>query len=437
MPFFHHQTDELRELKPSEKSIIFLIIIGSSLACFDFIAHIYFIEYIFQAFFPSQLPDWLKILSILGIVTSSYIFRLVGGMIIADIGDRFGRRQMLIFSWAMIAFSTLSIALLPTYQHIGSLALMLFLLLRLIQGFAFGGVIPISWVYVAEQVPRSHIGLASGALMAGLVLSIILNSILIHSLTKLLTLAQMIDYGWRIPFLIGGLGSFLVLMLRRHLTETPVWLNAKRQQKIVRGYPLRVIFRKYRYGLCTTFLLAWFTVSLFSIVLLLLPNIGEIYFDIESNVINIASGLGAFFMILGCVTFGYLADRINSGTLLMVGCTALITSSLVFFNYINNGSDYLFLGYAFLGFCSGIIGMIPSICIRLFPAEVRFSGISFCYNMTYVLTSILTALLVGYATAYLSFIPLLYMVFICVIMIIVGLYLNNLHGLYRMEKYDN
>ena len=87
-----------------------------------------------------------------------------------------------------------------------------------------------------------------------------------------------------------------------------------------------------------------------------------------------------------------------------------------------------------MGFFAGIIGIIPSICIRLFPVGVRMSGVAFCYNVAYAITGALTPYLLNYFSTKVSYTALLYTVFLCILGAILGVLITNLHGLYRLEK---
>lgn len=303
----------------------------------------------------------------------------------------------------------------------------------MIQGFAFGGEVPASWVYLSEHLPRSHIGIGCGLLIGGFILSVLCNNLLFGFLSATLTDEQMLAFGWRIPFVIASLGTVVAVIIRSPLTETKVWQYAKKQQQLVKKFPLKVALKNHHFAMFTTLALSWFTSSLFIVILMIMPSLTLLYQDMDSRVLSLANNLAGIFGAIGAIAFGYMTDRFNSGKVLIVGSIALAISSFVCYSHLQNSDEWIFLGYILVGFCFGVIGIIPSICVRLFPVEVRFSGISFCYNVAYAVTGITTPLLLGYATTQVSLAPALYIIFICVIGVLVGLFLTNLQGLHRIE----
>lgn len=436
MPFFTNRNNELRILNTAEKQIIYLTIFGSFFSCLDFTVYVFFKEVISSAFFPENLPDWLKEVSFWGVVASGYVFRPIGGIVLGDYGDRYGRKPILMLSLGILSISTLAIGLLPSFAQVGIFAPLALIAFRCIQGFAYGAEVPASWVYVAEHLPRTHIGVVCSMVISSTIVSLLFCNFLYHFLASMLKLEDMVSFGWRLPFILGSIGTVIAIMLRKRLPETKVWLQAYAKGKTVSRLPIRVAFAKYRYGVFTTLMLSWFISSLFIIVLLIIPNISIGYLDMESRVMNIANGLGTLFGALGAVVFGVLADRFNVGKVLIAGCIALAIISITFFHHADASGELVFLLYSILGFCFGVIGVVPSIFVQLFPVEVRFSGVSFCYNITYGFTGALTPILLGIATTYLSLAPALYIVFICVIGIMAGIFLTNLQGLHGIEDHE-
>lgn len=434
MPFFNESSEELRTLSGFEKNIIALTVLGGFFACFDFTVYFFFSDAINKAFFPNASNNWLQSTGFILLLIIGYVSRPLGGIIMADFGDRLGRRKVLLISLITLAFSTLLIALLPTYDQIGITAVVLLLILRVIQGFGFGAEVPASWVYLAEHMPRRHIGLALGTLVSMFVLSTLLANVLSNLLSSMLTPKELESYGWRIPFILGALGTFFSIALRYRMRETPSWLMAKREQLLVTKTPLRLAFAQNRYGMLMTFALSWFTSSIFIIVLLIIPELALRYFDAPTNLMAFSNGMGIFFAALGAVIFGYLADRYNTGKVFFIGCILLAASSWLFFTTLKNSNELLLLTYAIMGFFAGIIGIIPSICIRLFPVGVRMSGVAFCYNVAYAITGALTPYLLNYFSTKVSYTALLYTVFLCILGAILGMLITNLHGLYRLEK---
>lgn len=111
---------------------------------------------------------------------------------------------MFTLSILLMAVPTLVIGILPTYSSVGTLAPVLLLLMRLLQGAAIGGEVPGAWVFVAEHVPERRTGIACGTLTAGLTAGILLGSVVATLVNSVLSQDIVYDYGWRFPFLLGG-----------------------------------------------------------------------------------------------------------------------------------------------------------------------------------------------------------------------------------------
>lgn len=434
MPFFHDANEEFRDLNHYEKNVIYLTVFGGFFACFDFTVYFYFNDIINQAFFPDNMSESLKSVCFLLLILLGYVSRPLGGIILGDLGDRYGRKPVLLYSLLLVGSSSLLIACLPTYEQIGSAAMILMVMLRLAQGFGYGAEVPASWVYLAEHMPRRQLGAVCGWLVSGLILSALMGNILSVMLPNILNPDEMLAYGWRIPFVIASVGTLFAVVLRLKLEETPIWASAKNRNRLIKRLPLRTALLKYRYGSVMSFGLSWFTASVYLLCFLLLPMLGVQFFEVDASLMAISNGMGIFFGALGAVVFGYLADRFNPGRVFTLGCIGLALASIMFFVSLKQSSELLLLNYAILGFFSGVIGIIPSVCVRLFPVHVRQSGISFSYNVTYAITGALLPMALVYFSHKLMLSPVLYLVFTCVIGVIMGILLTNLNGLYRMEE---
>jgi hypothetical protein len=99
-------------------------------------------------------------------------------------------------------------------------------------------------------------------------------------------------------------------------------------------------------------------------------------------------------LTIGCIVFGLLADRFGAARILMLGCAALLVATYALYIGLGRSPQHLDSLYALAGFCVGVVGVIPTVLVRAFPAAVRFSGISFAYNIAYAIFGGLTPLFV-------------------------------------------
>ena len=220
-----HDSDirHARPLNRQDIKTLLLASLGGALEFYDFVIFVYFANSIGKLFFPPDMPAWLKDLQTYGIFAAGYLARPVGGIVMAHFGDMLGRKRMFTLSVFLMAVPTLLVGLLPTYSALGYGAPILLLVLRILQGAAIGGEVPGAWVFVSEHVPAKRVGMACGMLTGGLTSGILLGSLAATAVNVNLAPEQVLDYGWRIPFLLGGLLGLLAVYLRSYLQETPVF----------------------------------------------------------------------------------------------------------------------------------------------------------------------------------------------------------------------
>ena len=198
-----------RQLTANAYKTLWLATLGGCLEFYDFIIFVFFAKIIGDLFFPPEIPDWVRQFQTFGIFAAGYLARPIGGVLMGHAGDLRGRKQMFTLGIFLMGLSTLGIGLLPTYTNLGIWAPILLLLFRILQGVAVGGEVPGAWVFVSEHVPYSRVGLACGILTGGLTGGILLGSLVATGFNLLMSPAQTAAYGWRIPFLIGGLFGLL------------------------------------------------------------------------------------------------------------------------------------------------------------------------------------------------------------------------------------
>jgi len=289
-----------------------------------------------------------------------------------------------------MAVPTLGMGLLPTYAQFGALAPLLLLLLRILQGAAIGGEVPGAWVFVSEHVPERHTGFAVGTLTAGLTAGILLGSLVATGINTALTPAEVHQYGWRIPFLLGGGFGLFAVYLRRFLEETPVFQELRATRALSQELPLKVIVREHFPALLLAMLLTWVLSAAIVVVILFTPTYLQTVFKLGPPVALQANSVAIVGLTGGCLFFGWLTDRVGSKWALFAGSLALLAASSYFYRSLPLEGSALFTAYGIAGLCVGSIGVIPFLLVRAFPAHIRFSGLSFSYNLAYAIFGGLT-----------------------------------------------
>jgi MFS family permease len=404
-----------RALNRSEVRTLTLAALGGALEYYDFIIFVFLAAPIGQLFFPPDTPDWLRLLQTWSLFAAGYLARPLGGVIMAHFGDRSGRKRMFMLSVLLMAVPTLLIGLLPTYADIGYAAPLALLLLRLLQGAAVGGEVPGAWTFVAEHVPERRVGFACGTLTAGLTVGILLGSLIAGVVNKVYNAAELQAWAWRIPFLIGGVFGFLAVFLRQLLAETPVFEELRRRRALVEGMPLKVVLAGHGRAVVVVMLLTWVLTAGIVVVILMTPTLLAQMYSLAPARTLAANTWATLALCVGCVAFGLLADRIGAARALLVGCPLLLVAVYALYLGVGANPDALPVLYALAGFCVGVVGVIPTLLVAAFPAEVRFSGISFAYNVAYAVVGGVTPLIVAALVKSTALAPAHYVAALCLL----------------------
>ncbi len=382
-------------LSRNDYRTLLLSALGGALEFYDFVIFVFFAALIAKLFFPQDMPDWLRQLQTFGIFAAGYLARPLGGIVMAHFGDTLGRKQMFMLSILLMSLPTLAIGLLPTYAAIGVWAPLLLLLLRIMQGAAIGGEVPGAWVFVSEHVHARHVGVACGILTAGLTGGILLGSLVATSMHQLYMPEALLARGWRMPFILGGLFGLISVWLRQWLHETPVFREMQTRQKLASELPLKAVIRDHRASVILTMVMTWLLSAAIVVMILMTPVLVQKLYAVPAVAALQANSIATLALSLGCISFGALSDRFGAGRVLMAGCAMLGYTAMLFYHELSVSQEHIDSLYALCGFFVGVIGVVPSVAVRAFPPEVRFSGLSFSYNVAYAVFGGLTPVLVS------------------------------------------
>jgi len=409
-----------------------LAALGGALEIYDFIIFVFFALTLSQLFFPPEMPEWLRLLQSFGIFVTGYLARPLGGILMAHFADRLGRKRVFSLSILMMALPCLLIGLMPTYALIGYWAPLLLLGLRILQGAAVGGEVPSAWVFVAEHAPPGHRGYALGVLQAGLTFGYLLGALTATWLAKVFSPAEILDYAWRLPFLLGGVFGVIGVWLRRWLSETPVFMALHAQRRDMAELPLRAVLREHRQSLLPAALLTCVLTSAVVVLVVITPTVMQQRFGMSAMHTFALSSVGIVFLNIGCVLAGMLVDRIGAWRgVILYSLLLPLGIGLLYASLIGHWLPTA-VAYAIAGLACGIVGVVPSVMVGLFPANIRVSGISFTYNIAYALWASTTPLLLIALMPWSPWVCLGY----CVVMGTVGLLTAAFFGLRRGMQVD-
>jgi MHS family alpha-ketoglutarate permease-like MFS transporter len=356
--------------------------IGNLVEWFDWYSYSVFALYFSATFFPKNDPT-AQLLNTAGIFAIGFLMRPIGGWFFGSIADKVGRKKSMTLSVLLMSFGSLLIALTPGYSSIGIAAPLLLLVARLLQGLSVGGEYGVSATYLSEMATRERRGFFSSfqyvTLIGGQLLALSVQLILQR---VLLTEEQLQTWGWRIPFVIGALLSFVALYLRSNLAETEVFLKEKvtddkkgTLQELLK-HP-RAILKVI--GLTAGGTLAFYTYTTYMQKFLV-------------NTVNLSkeqSTLVTFFSLLIYAIlqpfFGLLSDKIGRKPLLLgfgvLGTLFTVPLLNALSQTTTPGGAFVFMLLALL-IVSGYTSINAVVKAELFPAEIRALGVGLPYALT-------------------------------------------------------
>ena len=213
------------------KRVVAATVAGNALEFYDFVTYAFFAVYIGKTFFPASTPLGSLLLSV-AVFGVGFFARPVGGVLIGAFADRAGRRPAMLLTIALITIGTLGLALTPSYESIGLAAPIIVVLCRLIQGLALGGEVGPSSAFLIESAPPAQRGLYASWQLASQGAAGLVAGVFGLVLTSSLSPAEMLAWGWRVPFMVGLLLVPLAIYLRHNMPET---LHAAPAQAINSG----------------------------------------------------------------------------------------------------------------------------------------------------------------------------------------------------------
>lgn len=255
--------------KDKRKTAIAAGVIGNIMEWYDFALYGYMASILSTLFFPSGNPT-AALLATYGVFAAGSIMRPLGSVFFGWLGDTVSRSTAMFISVAMMAFPTVVLGLLPTYQTWGLAAPVLLVIIRLVQGLSFGGEFSSSVTYLVETSPVDKRGLSGSYANVGSIAGMLLGSGMAAMTTNLLPSDQVHAWGWRLPFLFGAVLGIFAIWLRRHMPKSSHF--QKHDNERADTSPLKEAFTDNFRETLQAVLLASSYGALFYISLVFLPN---------------------------------------------------------------------------------------------------------------------------------------------------------------------
>jgi MFS transporter, MHS family, proline/betaine transporter len=360
--------------RPTLTRVIVAASLGNALEWFDFLVYGYFAVTISKVFFPSA-NETASLLATLGTFSVSFLVRPIGAILIGAYTDRAGRKAGLTLSILLMVVGTTMTAVMPGYATIGLAAPILILVARVLQGFSVGGEFGSAVTFLAEQTAGRK-GFVASWQWASTGITGALASAFGILLTSILSPEQLVEWGWRVPFLFGILVGPVGLYIRRRLDETPEYVEIKPTRT-----PVRDVLREHPIE-CLLAMGAAVVSNSSAYIILYIPTYAMKELHLPQVTGFTATFVGA--VILGIVSpcAGHLSDKF--------GRSGLLTGTAWLFFLTTYPVFYLMVAYPSLataifaaGWLSlvkaGYSGVLPSQLAELFPTRVRGIGVSLSF----------------------------------------------------------
>jgi MHS family shikimate/dehydroshikimate transporter-like MFS transporter len=352
-------------------------VIGTIMEWYDFFIFAAAAALVFPAlFFPEREPLTGTLLAF-GTYGLGFFARPVGGIIFGNLGDKIGRKTVLVMTLLLMGIATTLIGVLPTFERLGLWAAVLLIALRILQGLGAGAEFGGAVIMAAEYSPQGKRGLYASLPCTGVAIGLLLSSG-VFSLFAALPEEQFLAWGWRVPFLLSIVVVAVGLYVRLRILETPVFSQVKETNTEV-GIPVLEVVRSQPRNLLVAigarfsengnaYIIQTFTLTYVATQLGMSDNVAL-------RGVLIASAIGIFTIPL----FGALSDRVGRRPVYMFGSAFLALFSFPFFWLLNTETSVLIWLAIVLANSVGVYSMFSpqaAYFAELFDTRVRYSGLA-------------------------------------------------------------
>lgn len=354
--------------------------VGNLMEWYDFALYGFFAPVISGLFFPNERA-LVALIATFGIFAAGFVMRPLGGLIFGFIGDRFGRSVVLVLSTIMMGSATFCLGLLPTHGQIGFWAPVLLVVVRLVQGLSVGGEFSGSVTYMVETSPLHKRGLSGSWANVGSMVGTLLGSGFAALMESSLSPRAMLEWGWRLPFLAGGVLAVGAYFLTRRLPDSPHMSYHEEQHQA--DSPLREIFHRNRRETLLAILFAAGYGVLFYLPLVYLPTYAHAVGGFDNGRALWINALGLLITIPLIPLSGWLSDHFWRRRTMIVALNLSVAAAAVPL-FILSRQGLVGLAVAQLIFAAMVsvpMGTAPALMVELFPVSDRLTGYSLAYNL--------------------------------------------------------
>lgn len=357
------------------RKAIYAATIGNVMEWYDFGVFGYLAGSLALNFFPKTDPS-AALLNTFLVFGVGLVFRPLGGIVIGRMGDTRGRKPALVLTILLMALGTVIIGVLPTYASIGVAAPALLLVARLLQGFSTGGEWGGATAFMAEWSEPGRRGFYTSFQQMSVAGGSLLGVGFAALLTSTIGSDAINDWGWRIPFLVGGLFGPIGLWLRREVDETPPY------RAVVADRDMREASTWKHAAQAFGFTILW-TVA-FYVFLTYMPTYTRTQLHLTPAESLWASTASLLALVVLVPMMGALSDRIGRKKLLLTSCALCFVMPVPAFYALTNGASFAGVVLIQIGFAAAISlfsGAGPAAIAEIFPTRGRSTWMSSSYAL--------------------------------------------------------
>ncbi|MBR8005005.1 MFS transporter [Burkholderia vietnamiensis] len=359
--------------------------IGNFVEWFDFAAYGFLATILTREFFPSGDPT-IGLLKTFAVFAVAFAFRPLGGLVFGVIGDRIGRKRTLALTILMMAGSTTLIGLLPTYASIGYWAPLLLTIIRCVQGFSAGGEYAGACAYVMEHAPRRRRAFFGSFVPVSTFSSFACAAVVAYLLESSLSSQAMIDWGWRVPFLIAAPVGLIGVYLRVNLNETPAFQALEGKHDVAHA-PLMETLRSQSWNILKLGAFVSVTALSFYTFTTYFSTYLQVAGHLSRGTSLLVTVLALFFAAALCPVAGFFSDLV--GRRATIATTGLFIIVSVYPAFSLGGSGVLsqsLLGVALLAIGAVVSGVVTApLMSEVFATKTRYTASAITYNLAYTI----------------------------------------------------
>jgi MFS family permease len=366
-----------------ERKVLAGTLVGTTIEWYDFFIFAQLTATLLSPLFLAPLnesnPGLAQILSF-ALIGISFLFRPLGAVVAGHLGDRLGRKAMLVFTLVMMGAATALIGMLPTYAQIGAWAPILLITLRIIQGFSAGGEWGGAALMAVEHAPLNKRGLFGAYPQIGVPIGMILATGLLFFLNTSMSKEDFAAWGWRVPFLLSIVLIVVGYLIRRAVAESPVFqeMAARKQESKA---PLGVLVRNHKRPVLYSTLIFIGNNAAGYLLIAFFIAYATRTLQMPTPQVLLATTLASFGWLIFTLAGGWLSDRIGRVKTFLIGYAIIFAWMIPMFALIDTRNIWLY-GVALFVLTIGLglsYGPMSAMYAEMFPANVRYSGISIGY----------------------------------------------------------